>query len=68
MKTLGEDFPVQQARCREILGRAKELPRASGWFLVASLEDLLQRADKALIGSDIVQQVCIYQEMRDVKE
>jgi hypothetical protein len=66
--TLGDDYPKQQERCRTILGHAKELPKVSGWFLVASLEDLLRRADRAAIEQDLPAMIRIYEEMKEVKE
>lgn len=68
MATVGEDFPVQQERCRTILGYAKELPPESGFFMVAMLEDLLKRADRAAISGDIVEQLRVYQEMKEVED
>jgi phosphoserine aminotransferase len=65
--TVGEDYPKQQARCREILGAAKEIGPA-GKFLVAMMEDILRRADEAAISGDVVSILRLYQEMKDVKE
>lgn len=65
--TLGDDFPVQQARIRKLRDYGKEIGPA-GAFYVAVCDDLLRRADKAAIEGDIVAMVSLYQEMREMKE
>lgn len=65
--TVGDDFPKQQARVREVLGHYKEIGPA-GAFGAAMIEDLLRRADEAAISQDIVAIVRTYQEMRNVQE
>lgn len=65
--TLGEAYPLQQARVRKVLGHAKEIGPA-GLFLVILLEDLLQRADRAAIERNLPAMISIYQEMQAVQE
>lgn len=65
MKSLGEAFPQEQARMRELLGYGKEIGPA-GAFYCAVIEDLLQRADKAAIEQDTVAMIRIYEEMRKI--
>ena len=67
VNTFGDDYLLQQERCRTILGYAKELPRESGFFMVAMLEDLLRRADCAAIEGDIVAMIPLYREMKDIQ-
>lgn len=66
MSSLGEAYPLEQARCRELLGQYKEIGPA-GAFGAAMLEDLLQRADRAAVAGDIVAMIGLYQEMQAAK-
>lgn len=65
--TLGEAFPIEQARVRRILGYYREIGPV-GNFGAAMIEDVLQRADQAAVAGDVVVMMRIYQEMQDVKE
>lgn len=65
--TLGEAFPVEQARLRILLGYGKEIGPA-GAFYCAVIEDILKRADKAAIEQDLPAMISIYQEMVGVAE
>ena len=67
MSTLGEEYPKEQARVREILGQYKEIGPA-GAFGVAMIEDTLRRADEAVAAGDVVAMLCLFQEMREVRE
>lgn len=53
MTTLADELPRQQARCREILEHALELPPQSGAFLVASLRRSLAAAETAAASGDL---------------
>ena len=66
IRSLGEMFPVEQARCREVLAIYKSLGSV-GAFGAAMIEDVLRRADKAAVEQDTVAMVRIYQEMCDVE-
>lgn len=66
MSSLGEQYPIQQARVREILGYYKEIGPA-GMFGAAMIEDLLQRADQAAISGDLVAMIRCYEEMKEVE-
>ena len=66
-ETLGDAYPKQQARMREILGHYKEIGPAGG-FSVMVIEDLLRRADRAAIEQDLPEMIRIYREMQDVAE
>lgn len=67
MASLGQEYPLQQARVREILGHYKEIGPA-GAFGAAWIEALLQRADKAAITQDLPAMIVCFQEMQEVKE
>jgi hypothetical protein len=57
--TLGEAYPQQQARLRQMLANGREIG-PSGAFYCAVIEDVLQRADKAVIEQDLPEMIKIY--------
>ena len=65
--SLGVRFPIEQARVRKILTLYHEigLPGRPGAFLI---EQVLQRADQAIAGQDVVEMIRSYEEMLEVKE
>lgn len=65
--TVGEDFPRQQARVREIQQHAREIG-PSGQFLVSMCEQALKRAEAAAISGDIVEIVQSYKELKEFQE
>lgn len=65
MKTLGEAYPEEQARLRELLIEYKKIP--TGTFASLMIEALLRRADKAAIEQDLPEMIKIYQEMKGVE-
>jgi hypothetical protein len=67
MASLGEEYPKQQARVREILGHYKEIGPA-GAFGAAWIEALLRRADTAAVEQNLPNMIACYQEMQEVKE
>lgn len=67
MSSLGEQFPVEQARLRTLLGYGREIG-AAGAFYCAVIEDVLRRADRAAVEQDVVAMIRIYQEMQEIKE
>ena len=64
MTTLGDDYPLEQARCRELLGFYKEIG-ASGVFGARMIEAVLKRADKAAADQDVAAMVRVYAEMKE---
>lgn len=66
-QTVGDDFPRQQARVREILGLYRQIGPA-GAFGAAMIEQTLRRADAAIASGDIVAILRSYEELREVKE
>jgi hypothetical protein len=64
--TLGEAFPQEQARLRELLGYGKTLG-IEGTFYCAMIEDVLRRADKAVMEQDLPAMIRIYKEMQGIE-
>jgi hypothetical protein len=68
MNTLADELPRQQARCREILEHALELPPASGRFLVAMLRAELGRAERAAASGDLGAMVLACKRLQEFEE
>lgn len=66
MSSVGEEFPKEQARVREILEQYKAIGPA-GAFGAAWIGNVLKRADEAAISGDVVAIIRSYQEMQAVK-
>lgn len=66
-RSLGEQFPLEQARVRKILSLYKELG-APGSFGALMIEQVIQRADKAAVEQDVVAMLQSFQEMQEIKE
>ena len=70
VRSLGEAYPEEQARCRELIERYQELAKLPGVnvsFAVAGIKDVLRRADRAAIEQDTVAMLRIYQEMKEIE-
>lgn len=61
-ESLGEAFPIEQARVRELLGLYKSIP--TGAFGAAMIEAVLRRADAAAASGDLVAMIRSYEEMK----
>ena len=61
--SLGEAYPQEQARVRELLGIYKGLGPV-GTFGAVMIEDVLKRADKAAIEGDVVAMSRLSKEMQ----
>lgn len=66
MSNLGVEYPKMQAHCREVLAQYREIG-PTGIFGAMMIENLLRRADAAVVEGDVVAMLRIYQEMQDVK-
>jgi hypothetical protein len=67
MASLGEEYPKEQARCREVLATYEQLrnmPGVNVSFAVTMIEGVLQRADRAAIEGDVVAMIRCYEEMK----
>lgn len=67
MTTLGDEFPKQQQRVRELIEVYKSLPNNAGLFGALMLENVLQRANRAAMSGDVVEMIKSYNEMKDCK-
>ena len=66
MSSLGEEYPKEQARCREVLAQYKSIG-APGIFGSIMIEDVLRRADVAAVEGDTVAMIRLYKEMKEIK-
>lgn len=65
--TVGEDFPRQQARVRELLDNYRSLdgqPGVNVKFAMAAIEQVMRRADEAVISGDVVAILRSYEELK----
>ena len=65
MSSLAEEYPKQQARCRELLKAYQIIPE--GFIGVTMIEAVLKKADIASASGDIVAMVVSFKEMKDCK-
>ena len=64
IRTLGSELPKQQARVRELLVAYREI--GSGGVIASDfLEQVLQKADKAVISGDVVAMIVSYNELKE---
>lgn len=63
MKSLGEAFPEEQARCRELLKSYQDIGPA-GRFGSMMIERTLRDADQAAISGDLVEMIRAYEAMK----
>ena len=61
--TVGEEYPLQQQRCRELLEIYKSLG-PFGSFVHMMISRVLQRADQAAISGDLPPMLKSLQEMK----
>jgi hypothetical protein len=66
MSSLGEQYPKEQARVRELLGEYKKIG-AAGVFGATLIEDTLRRADEAAVSGDVVAMLRLLGEMRKLE-
>ena len=63
-KSLGDDYPNEQERCRKLLSEYRELGSA-GTFGHAAISMVLREADEAAISGDVVRMLRAYQSMKE---
>lgn len=66
MRTLGDAYPQEQARCRELLVVYLALG-PTGLFGATMIEAVLKRADEAAISGDVVAMIRLYHEMKGLE-
>jgi hypothetical protein len=64
MSTLGEDFPREQERVRELLAEYLALGPV-GAFGAHFIKQALKQADEAAISGDVARIIAAYQELKD---
>lgn len=64
MSTLGEDFPKEQERLRELLEDYKAIG-PSGTFGYLMISNTLREANEAAISGDLPRMIRAYQQMKD---
>lgn len=64
--TVGDDMPVQQARCRELLRAYQDLGPA-GTLGALVIEGALERADRAVMSGDIIRILACYRELKGLE-
>ena len=62
--TLGDEFPREQARVRELLGTYREIGPA-GVFGATMLEAALREADEAAISGDLAWMIRVYANLKE---
>jgi len=62
MSSVGEDFSKEKARVRELLNVYRSIPQ--GAFGAVMLEDVLRRADQAVMSEDPLAILRSYEEMK----
>lgn len=63
MTSVGEAYPKEQARVRELLGVYKSLGPVGG-FGAMMIEQVLQRADQAAVSGDVIAMLRSYEELK----
>jgi hypothetical protein len=64
--SVGEDFPRQQQRARELLKAYQDIG-PEGYFGVQVIQSALEKADQALASGDVVAILRSYEQLRDLK-
>jgi len=62
--SLAEALPMEQKRCREVLGLYKLIPE--GAFGALMIEQSLERADKAVMSGDVIEILKSYEELKGI--
>ena len=65
--TVGEDFPIQQTRVRELIGHYREIdgiPGVDVKFAIAAIEQVMRRADEAMASADVIRILRSYEELK----
>ena len=62
-ESLGQAFPKEQARCRELLVYYREIGPAAQFGLLM-IEAVLKRADQAAISGDLIAMLQSFQELK----
>jgi len=63
MASLGEEYPKEQARCRELLKVYQGIP--TGFIGASLIEIVLQEADQAVVSGDLPAMIVAFEKMKD---
>ena len=63
MPSLGEEYPQQQARCRDLLLEYQKIGPA-GAFGATMIKETLREADEAAVSSDVVAMLRAFEKMK----
>lgn len=66
MSSVGDEYPKEQARCRELLAAYQKLGPV-GAFGAWSIEEALKAADEAMAGGDVVAILVAFKAMEQCK-
>ena len=66
MASIGEEYPKQQQRVREILGQYRAIGPA-GSFGAAMIEHTLREADQAVASGDVIAMIRSFEAMEAVE-
>ena len=66
MSSLGEEYPKQQARCREVLEQYIEIGTA-GNFGAMMIRAKLKEADEAAVSGDVARMIRAFEDMKEVQ-
>jgi hypothetical protein len=61
---IADAYPIEQARCRELLVTYRGLPNGVGVFGATMISDILKEADEAAIAGDLVKMLLVFQKMK----
>ena len=63
MASLGEEIPKEQIRVRELLSVYKSIG-PGGAFGALMIEQVLQKADRAVMSGSVVEMIQVYEELK----
>lgn len=63
VSSLGEEYPKEQARCRELIQIYRDLGPV-GTFGLIQIEATLREADEAAISGDVVRMLAAFERMK----
>lgn len=62
MSSLAEEYPKQQARCRELLKAYQIIPE--GFIGASMIEVILKEADEAAVSGDLPDMIVAFEKMK----
>lgn len=65
MTSLAEEYPKQQARCRELLQMYREIP--TGLIGASMIEIVLKEADEAAVSGVLLDMITVFEKMKGLE-